>query len=150
MIITTNRQARHDYNINKELEVGIVLNGQEIKSIRKRQINLKGSFIQIKNNELFLIGAHISHHTNASGFLSYNETRTRKLLAKKSEIKNWANYLKLFQSATIIPLDVHLSNGKAKLKIGLASGKKKHDKRQALKEKDQKRQIDRDIKLRSC
>lgn len=138
-----NKKAYHDYTILDRLEVGISLVGQEIKSIRKGAVNLKDSFIKIINHEFILSNMHISPW-QTHGFALNDPLRDRKLLAHKQEIKKWERDIKT-KSYTIVPLSLYFKNGKAKLEIALVKGKKNYDKRQALKEKDIKRDVDRQL-----
>ena len=126
-----NRKARHDYFIEEEYECGIVLTGTEIKSIR---------------DELFLLNTFISHYKEGNIF-NHNETRTRKLLMHKKEILKLNDKITL-QGYTLIPLKVYFKNNKAKMLLGLCKGKKNYDKRESLKERDIKRQLDKDSKAK--
>ena len=142
-LIANNKKAYHDYFIEDKIEAGICLQGTEVKSLRLGKCSIKESYIKITNGEVFIIGMHIDTYENGNIY-NHEETRTRKLLLKKSEI------LKLQQQVdkngyTLVPLRIYFSNQYAKVEIGLAKGKKKYDKRQSLKEKDMKRQIERRI-----
>lgn len=145
-IITTNRKAFHDFTILEKFVAGIVLTGTEIKSIRKNAINLKDSFCKIEDNEIFLYKCHISPYEQGNRF-NHDVERTRKLLMTKKEILKIQNKVKQ-DSFTIVPLEVFLSHGFAKIEIGLAKGKKLHDKREDIARKDQKREMDRASKIR--
>ena len=136
-----NRVARHDYFIEEEIECGIVLTGTEIKSIRDGKANIKDSYAIIKKGEIFLLNMFISHYKEGNIF-NHQETRTRKLLMHKSEIRKLENKVKL-EGYTLIPLKVYFVKNKSKVLIGVCKGKKNFDKRESLKEKDQKRQIER-------
>lgn len=140
-LVANNKKAYYDYFIEDKIEVGLCLKGTEVKSLRNGKCSIKESYIKIDKGEVFIIGMHIATYENGNIF-NHDETRTRKLLLKKSEI------LKLQQQIdrdgyTIVPLRVYFSNQYAKIEIGLAKGKKKYDKRESLKEKDIKRQIER-------
>ena len=139
--IVTNRQARHDYFIVETFEAGIQLRGSEIKSIRKRLANLKDSFARVEKGEVFLYNMHISPYE----FARLEETdpkRPRKLLLKKSQIAHI--FVKTSEKGlTIIPLRLYLKRGLAKVEIALAKGKKFFDKREAIKAKDARREINR-------
>ena len=142
-LIANNKKAYYDYFIENKIEAGICLQGTEVKSLRLGKCSIKESYIKITNGEVFIIGMHIATYENGNIY-NHEETRTRKLLLKESEI------LKLQQQVekngyTLVPLRVYFSNQYAKVEIGLAKGKKKYDKRQSLKEKDIKRQIERRI-----
>ena len=141
-----NRKARFDYEIYDTLEVGIVLSGTEIKSIRKGSCNLKDSYIIIKNNEAFILNMHISAYKEGSIF-NEEETRTRKLLLHKSEILKLKDKISI-KGFTIVPLKLYFKNGLAKLEIGVAKGKHTYDKKESIKEKDIKRETDKALKNR--
>ncbi len=141
-----NRVARHDYFIEEEYECGIVLTGTEIKSIRLGKANIKDSYAVIKNGEIFLLNMFISHYKEGNIF-NHEETRTRKLLLHRSEILKLNDKVRL-EGYTLIPLKIYFVKGKAKLLLGVCKGKKNYDKREALKEKDIKRQVEKDLKNR--
>ena len=145
-IITTNRKAFHDYTILEKYVAGIVLTGTEIKSIRKNAINLKDSFCKIEDNEIFLYNCHISPYEQGNRF-NHDAERVRKLLLNKKEILKMQTKVKQ-DNYTIVPLEVFLSHGFAKVEIGLAKGKKVHDKREDIARKDLKREMDRASKIR--
>ena len=145
-VITTNRKAFHDFLIFDKYEAGIVLTGTEIKSIRKSAINLNDSFCKIEDNEVFLYNCHISPYEQGNRF-NHEAERTRKLLLTKKEILKMQNKVKQ-DGYTIVPLEVYIQKGFAKIQIGLAKGKKLHDKRDSIAKKDQKREMDRAAKLR--
>ena len=145
-IIANNKKAYHDYFVLETYEAGIELFGTEIKSIRKNAINLKDSFCKIEDNEIFLYKCHISPYEQGNRF-NHDAERTRKLLMTKKEILKIQNKVKQ-DSFTIVPLEVFLSHGFAKIEIGLAKGKKLHDKREDIARKDQKREMDRASKIR--
>ena len=139
-----NRKANFDYEIIETFEVGIVLTGTEIKSIRLGKANLKDSYAIIKNNEIYLLNMHISKYDQGNIF-NHEETRTRKLLMHKKEILKLKNKLEL-EGLTLIPMRLYFKGSKAKILIGLAKGKKNYDKREAIKKKDIARQIAKDLK----
>ena len=143
-VITTNRKAFHDYTIFDKFVAGIVLKGTEIKSIRKNAINLKDSFCRIEDNEIFLYNCHISPYEQGNRF-NHKEMRVRKLLLTKKEILKIQSKVKK-DSYTIVPLEVFLTKGFAKMEIALAKGKKLYDKRDSLAKKDIQRDIDRNLK----
>jgi SsrA-binding protein len=141
-----NKKAFHDYTILEKFEAGIVLVGAEVKAIRAGKVNLKDSYIRISKGEIFLLQAHISYLETTNRAFGYDEIRKRKLLLHKREIE------KLFQKVsktalTIVPTKLYI-NGKniVKVEVALAEGKKLHDKRQTMKEKDLKREADRAMK----
>ncbi len=145
-VITTNRKAFHDYTIFDKFVAGIVLSGTEIKSIRKNAINLKDSFCKIEDNEIFLYNCHISPYEQGNRF-NHKAERTRKLLLTKKEILKMHSKVKK-DGYSIIPLEVFITHGFAKVEIGLAKGKKLHDKRDDIAKKDQKREMDRASKIK--
>ena len=139
-----NRKVNFDYEIIDTFEVGIVLTGTEIKSIRLGKANLKDSYAIIKNNEIYLLNMHISKYDQGNIF-NHEETRTRKLLMHKKEILKLRDKLDL-EGFTLIPLKLYFKGSKAKILLGLAKGKKNYDKREAIKKKDIERQLARDLK----
>ena len=138
-IITTNRKAFHDFLIFDKFEAGIVLSGTEIKSVRKGGVNLKDSFVKIDQSEAYLYNCHISPYEQGNRY-NHDAERVRKLLLNKKEILKMLGKIKKEKYA-IIPLEMFLQNGWAKLEIALAKGKKLHDKREAIKEKTLKKDI---------
>ena len=143
-VISTNRKAFHDFLIFDKFIAGIVLTGTEIKSIRKGMLNLKDSFAKIEDNEMFLYGMHISPYEQGNRY-NHKPDRVRKLLLTKREILKIQDKVKK-DGVTIVPLELFLTNGFAKLEIGLAKGKKLYDKREAITKKTQERDIARLIK----
>lgn len=133
-----NRQARFNYFIEEEYEVGIELKGTEIKSLRKGSCDLRDSFAIIRNNEMYLLNAFIDKYSEGNIF-NHDERRSRKLLLHKDEIIKIGNKVNKV-GYSLIPLDIHFKNGKAKVTIGLCRGKKLYDKRQTIKERDLKRE----------
>ena len=144
-VISTNRKAFHDFLIFDKFIAGIVLTGTEIKSIRKGMINLKDSFAKIEDNEIFLYGMHISPYEQGNRY-NHKPDRVRKLLLQKREILKIQDKVKK-DGVTIVPLELFLTNGFAKLEIGLAKGKKLYDKRETEKQKSIKREVDNHLKL---
>lgn len=143
-VISTNRKAYHDFLIFDKFIAGIVLTGTEIKSIRKGMLNLKDSFAKVENNEMFLYGMHISPYEQGNRF-NHRPDRVRKLLLQKREILKIQDKVKK-DSVTIVPLELFLTHGFAKIEIGLAKGKKLYDKREAITKKTQERDIARLLK----
>ena len=143
-VVSTNRKAFHDFLIFDKFIAGIVLTGTEIKSVRKGTINLKDSFAKIEDNEVFLYGMHISPYEQGNRY-NHKPDRIRKLLLNRREILKIQDKVKK-DGVTIIPLELFLSNGFAKLEIGLAKGKKIYDKREAITKKTQERDIARLMK----
>ena len=139
-----NRKVNFDYEIVDTFETGIVLTGTEVKSIRLGKCNLKDSYAIIKNNEIFILNMHISQYEQGNRF-NHEETRTRKLLMHKKEILKLRDKLEI-DGFTLVPIKLYFKGSKAKLLIGLAKGKKKYDKREAIKKKDIERQIAKDLK----
>lgn len=144
--IAQNKKAGHDYFIEDTIEAGLVLNGTEIKSIRKGKVQLKDSYIQIRNGEAWVSNMHISPYEQGNIF-NHDPIRTRKLLLHKRQIQQ-LNYDIKRDGYTIVPLKMYIKDGYAKLLIGLGKGKKNYDKRQDLKKKDAKRDIARAMKDR--
>ena len=140
MIEINNRKAKYDYEIIEQIEAGIVLKGTEIKSIRLGNANLKDSYAIIKNNEVYLLGMHISPYKEGNIF-NHEEVRTRKLLLHKKEILKLNNKITL-DGYTLVPIKLYFNKNKAKILLGLAKGKKNYDKREAIKKRD----IDRELK----
>ena len=140
-VVSTNRKAFHDYLIFDRFDAGIVLTGTEIKSIRKGMFNLKDSFAKIEDGEIFLYNMHISPYEQGNRF-NHEPERVRKLLLKKQEIMKILGKIKK-ENYTIVPLELYLSHGFAKIEIGLAKGKKLYDKREAISQKTQERDIAR-------
>jgi len=136
--IAQNRIARHHYSIEDDIEVGIALEGWEVKSLRNGSLQLKESYVMIKNGELWITGAHISPLNTASTHVKPNATRMRKLLAHRNEIDRLVGMVDR-KGYTLVALSAYWIRGRAKLKIGIAKGKKAHDKRASLKERDWKR-----------
>ena len=144
--IAQNKKAGHDYFIEDTIEAGLVLDGTEIKSIRKGKVQLKDSYIQIRNGEAWVSNMHISPYEQGNIF-NHDPIRTRKLLLHKRQIQQ-LNYDIKRDGYTIVPLKMYIKDGYAKLLIGLGKGKKNYDKRQDLKKKDAKRDIARAMKDR--
>ena len=141
-IICQNKRARFDYFIEDTYECGIVLSGTEIKSIRTGKVSINESFCYIKNGEMIIDNMHISKYEQGNIF-NHDPDRKRKLLLHKKEILKIGNLVNR-DGYTLIPLDVHLSNGFAKVTLGIAKGKKLYDKRESIKERDVKRNIEKD------
>ena len=141
-----NRKARYDYEIEQVYEAGIVLTGTEIKSIRLGKVNLKDSYVIVRNGELFLLNTHISSYEKGNIF-NHDEDRTRKLWMHKKEILRLGSKVELL-GYTLIPLKLYFKNGKVKVEIGLAKGKKNYDKRETIKKRDLEREVSREYKFR--
>ena len=146
-IVSNNKKAFHDYTIEDRLEAGMALTGPEVKSLRAGKANLKDGYAQIKNGELFLYNVHISNYSYAT-YVKQDPLRTRKLLLHRRELRKLIGKLHE-KGIALIPLAIYfVDNGKAKVELGLARGKKLYDKRAALKEKEQGREIERSMRDR--
>jgi SsrA-binding protein len=142
--ITENRKAYHDYHILKRLEVGIALKGTEVKSIREGHFSLGEAYVVVRDGELFLVGAHISPYKEGNRF-NPDPIRDRKLLAHRHEIDSLSASVQQ-KGMTLVPLKAYFSRGRVKLEIGLARGKKQYDKREAIRERDTDREMQRQVK----
>ncbi|MGH7789636.1 MAG: SsrA-binding protein SmpB [Candidatus Binatia bacterium] len=145
--IAVNRSARHEYSFDETFETGIVLMGSEVKSLRDGKANIKDSYARIDGDEVWLMQAHISPYNAASKF-GHEPTRVRKLLMHRSEIARLTGKVKE-RGLTLIPLRLYFKDGRAKVELGLARGKKQHDKRESIKEREMKREIDRAVSARN-
>jgi len=146
MSIVHNRKASHDYFIEQRFEAGIALEGWEVKAIRAGRAQLKEAYVIVSNGELFLIGSHISPLLAASTHLVPDPVRTRKLLLHAREISQLIGSVER-AGYTLVPLDLHFKKGLIKLEVGLAKGKKQHDKREAQKDREWRREQQRLLKL---
>jgi len=142
-IVATNRKASHEFFLQERLEAGIVLQGSEIKSIRAGRISLAEAYIRIEEDEAWLENAHIAPYEQASIF-NHEPRRTRKLLLHRKEIYRLFNQVRQ-KGVTIVPLKVYLKQGRAKVEIAVAKGKKLYDKRQAIAKRDAQREAERDF-----
>lgn len=145
-VVCVNRQARHNYFIDEIYEAGLVLLGSEVKSLREGKANIKDSYARIQRGEAFLLNAHVSPYSGANQF-NHEPTRTRKLLLHGREIERLTGKTKE-KGLTLIPLRLYFKNGKAKVELGLARGKKLYDKRETLKRKMAQREVERSLKSR--
>ena len=143
--IALNRQATHDYFIEERYEAGLVLQGWEIKSLRSGRVQLKESYVVLKNGEAWLLGSHISPLTSASTHVIPDPVRTRKLLLHRAELSRLIGHVER-KGYTLVPLALYWKKGRSKLEIGLAKGKKMHDKRAAEKDRDWQRERQRVMK----
>lgn len=139
-VVTTNRRARHDYQIDDVFEAGLRLTGTEIKSVRAGRVNLQDAFAIVDHGEVWIVGMHISPYEQASGHFNHDPTRPRKLLLRKPQIDYIARQLQQ-KGYTLVPLRVVLNRGWAKVDIALAKGKRQYDKRQSIAERDANRRI---------
>jgi SsrA-binding protein len=147
MSIAQNKKAFHDYFIEERFEAGIVLEGWEVKAIRAGRVQLQEAYVIVRNTEIFLIGCHISPLPTASTHIKPDATRTRKLLLNAAEINKLIGSVER-AGYTLVPLDMHYVRGRVKLEIGLAKGKKQHDKRTAEKEREWQREKQRLMKAK--
>jgi SsrA-binding protein len=145
--ISDNRKARHDYFIEETYEAGIVLKGTEIKSVRRGHVQLRGSYARVQDGEVWLFDAHISPYEESGAYFNHEPMRTRKLLLHRREITKLRIKLAT-KGLTLVPLRIYMRGRRAKVELGLATGKKLYDKRASIAERDSKRQIERVMKSR--
>jgi SsrA-binding protein len=146
MSIAQNKKAFHEYFIEQRFEAGMALEGWEVKAIRAGRSQLKEAYVIVRNEELFLIGAHVSPLPTASTHITPDPVRTRKLLLHAEEIRRLIGAVQQ-AGYTLVPLDLHYTRGRIKLEIGLAKGKKQHDKRESSKARDWQREKQRLLKV---
>lgn len=139
--LATNKRARFDYDLLETYEAGVVLTGQEVKSIRQGNVSLKGAFVTIRDNEAWLTNAHIGLYEKAGPLPGYDPTHPRKLLLNKNELKTLLGKRKQ-SGLTLLPLSVYTKRNRLKIKVGLGRGKKKYEKREVIK----KREVDRSLR----
>ncbi len=144
--VAVNRRARHEYEVDETLEAGLVLSGTEIKSIRAGRVNLAEAYARIERGEAWLIGAHIAPYEQGNRN-NHEPTRTRKLLMHRDQIAELVGRTQA-KGYTLVPLKLYIRNGMAKLELGVARGKKAHDKRRAIAERDMRRELERSTKER--
>jgi SsrA-binding protein len=142
--IAVNRRARHDYAVEDTLEAGIVLTGTEIKSVREHRVNIAEAYVRIDHDEAWLVGAHVAEYAQGNRY-NHVPNRTRKLLLHRDQIGELMG-LQSAKGMTLVPLRLYLRRGRAKLEIGIARGKKAHDKRRAIAERDMRRELERESK----
>lgn len=145
-LVANNKKAYHDYFIEEKYEAGLVLHGTEVKSLRMGKCSIKEAFIRIENGEVFIYGMHISPYEKGNIF-NKDPLRVRKLLLHKQQIRKLIGN-NSEKGYTIVPLQVYFKDGRAKIEIGLAKGKKLYDKRQDIAKKDQKREAEKEMKIR--
>ena len=145
-LVANNKKAYHDYFIEEKYEAGLVLHGTEVKSLRMGKCSIKEAFIRIENNEVFIYGMHISPYEKGNIF-NKDPLRVKKLLLHKQQIRKLIGNSSE-KGYTIVPLQVYFRDGRAKIEIGLAKGKKLYDKRQDIARKDQKREAEKELKVR--
>ena len=146
-LIANNKKAYHDYFIEESYEAGIALHGTEVKSMRQGKCSIKESFIRIENGEVFVYGMHVSPYEKGNIF-NKDPLRVKKLLMHKYEINKLAGKV-AEKGYTLVPLQVYFKNGRVKTQIGLARGKKLYDKRESIAKKDQRRETEREFKVRN-
>ncbi len=146
--IAFNKRASYDYFLHSHTEAGVVLSGQEVRSIKTGHISLKGSFVTVKGSELYLTNANIPPYIHAGEIKNYDPTRPRKLLLKKNEIASFIGKSKA-EGMTLIPTRVYVKKGKVKVEIATATGKKKYDKRDTIAKRESKRRIERTLRTNS-
>ena len=146
-ILAENRKARFDYEILEKFEAGMVLIGQEVKSIKSGRISIKGSYVVLKGEEPYLIGANVPPYQPKNAPPDYEPERSRKLLLTKSEIKHLIGKTKE-KGLTLVPLRVYTKRGKVKLEFGMGKGRKKADKRELIKKREAERELERELKSR--
>ena len=145
-VVAQNRKARHDYFVEESYEAGMVLQGTEVKALREGRVNLKDGYAKIKDNEVFLIDVHISPYAFGNRF-NHDPLRPRKLLLHEREIHRLTGKVKE-KGFSLIPLSIYFSHGRAKVSLALAKGKKLYDKREALKRKVMKKEVERSQRMR--
>ena len=143
LIVAENRKARHEYEILKTYEAGLVLIGSEVKSLRERQMQLKDAYVSFRGSEAFLQNAHIAEY-KASSYNNHIPERLRKLLLNRNELSHLESSIQE-KGLTCVPLKVYFKNGKAKVELGLGRGKKLHDKRESIKKRDVNRELKRNL-----
>lgn len=146
-LIANNKKAFHDYFIDEKYEAGIVLHGTEVKSMRMGKCSIKESFVRIENNEVWVYGMHISPYEKGNLF-NRDPLRPKKLLMHKEEIRKLVGKI-AEKGFTLVPLQVYFKDGRAKVELGLARGKKLYDKRQDIAKKDQRREAEKEFKVRN-
>ena len=148
MSIVENKKAFHDYFVEERYEAGLVLEGWEVKAIRAGRVQLKEAYVILKGAEPFVIGMHVSALPTASTHVNPDPTRSRKLLLGAEEIRKLIGKVEQ-RGMTLVPIDLHYSKGRVKIAIGLAKGKKQHDKREVEKERDWQREQQRLLRRRA-
>lgn len=146
-LVANNKKAYHDYFIDEKYEAGLVLHGTEVKSMRMGKCSIKESFVRIENNEVWVYGMHISPYEKGNIF-NRDPLRPKKLLLHKAQIRKLTGQL-AEKGFTLVPLQVYFKDGRAKVEIGLARGKKLYDKRQDIAKKDQRREAEKEFKIRN-
>jgi SsrA-binding protein len=142
--VATNRRARHEYEILETIEAGLVLRGTEVKSLRAGQVNFKDSYATVRNGEAWLLGCHISPYSHGTD-ANHDPERDRKLLLHRREIERLTGKI-AERGLTLVPLRLYFKDGRAKVELGVARGRKLHDKRSALREREVRREMDRAVR----
>jgi SsrA-binding protein len=140
--VASNRRARHDYEILDTVEAGVVLTGSEVKSLRLSQVQMADSFARVRDGEMWMEGVHISPYQFAVGVGAHDPDRPRKLLLHRSEIAKWSDRVNR-ERLVLVPLSIYFSEGRAKVELAIARSRTKGDKRQAIAERDSRREMDR-------
>jgi SsrA-binding protein len=146
--LAVNKRANFDYFISDKYEAGLVLSGQEVKSIKMGHISLKESFVTVKGSELYLTNAHVTPYKQAGELKNYEPTQPRKLLLKKSEIKHLTGKVRI-QGLTLVPIRVYTRKRLIKLEFGLGKGKKKYDKREDIAKREDNISIQRELRIKT-
>ena len=146
-VLAKNKRARHDYHVVDSLEVGVVLRGTEVKSVRLGRVQLVDSYVRVEDGELYLYGTHISPYEQGNRY-NVEPRRRRKLLAHKAEIHRLFRQV-TEKGMTLVPLALYLKRGRVKVEVGVCRGKRTFDKRHMLRERDAKREVERELKRRS-
>lgn len=146
-LVASNRRARHDYEILDVVEAGIALVGTEVKSLREGKVQLKDSYARVERGEVWLVGVHVAPYEQADGFGGHDPERPRKLLLHRDEIADLGGRAQR-ESLALVPLSVYFKDGKAKVELALARGRRRYDKRAALAERDANRDIERAMNAR--
>ncbi len=143
-VVASNRRARHDYDVLETLEAGIALVGTEVKSLRAGQVQLKDAYAKVEGGELWLLNAHVAPYSQADGFGGHDPERPRKLLVHREEVKELAEQSQQ-QALAIVPLSLYFKDGRVKVELALARGRRRYDKRNAIAERDAQREADRAV-----
>jgi SsrA-binding protein len=143
-VVASNRRARHDYAVLDTVECGIVLFGSEVKALRDAKVQLADAYARVERGELWLHGMHVSPYSFATGFGAHSPDRPRKLLVHKAELERLASRVAQ-EKLTLVPLSVYFKQGRAKVELALARGRKTEDRRQAIAERDAKRETEREL-----
>ena len=146
-LVASNRRAHHDFEILETYEAGLVLQGTEVKALRDGRADLKESYARLEGNEAWLVGCHIAHYTQGNR-ANHDPTRSRKLLLHRAELRRLVGKV-MEKGLTLIPLRLYFKSGRAKVEIGLARGRKLLDKRHVIREREERREMDRALRART-